>query len=611
MMRGRALQAVAVALSAVIVVATVWVLFEARPRAVSAIPVALVNLDEPVTIGEGEDESLVAAGRSLAAELTRGSDNSIDWTLVGPDALDAVSDHPIVVTIPEDFSATVSGLLQSEPGQGVITIDADPSASLGAARVAATVSEAAVVAFNDDIAASYIENVFVSQEGLAEAVAETAAGASSLADGANDLADGTSEFASEMGEFATSAASVSAANGSYVRSVAALADGASSAAAGAASLESGLEQLDAGGASLLTARTSGVATDAAALAAVLASLSASCNASGANAGYCTSIANAATQSSSLAFASGVADATADEVAAGIAGSSSGASDLAESTAELASGARSLASAGTDVSSASSQLSGGANDLAAASQTIADGQVEIADAATALDDGIATLEEALPVVEDVERESVAESLATSTALLGVSSPLASDAVGAVAAALGLWVGALLLFARRKAVPNWAIAADARPMRATVMGIVPAVLFSAISAIAIWVTLLVVGVLDAPVATLGLLLLGSVAVAAIAQSVVAVGGRHAMWLLALLAIVQLAAAGLILPIETAPEGLQEWGALLPLSVLMTALRDASAGLAVGLQPAFALAVWTVVAIAATATATRLAVRRDIAE
>lgn len=606
MIRRIVVSVVAVVAGSVVATATVWSIFEAQPRAVETIPVVLANLDEPVTIGEGDSETTVAAGRLLAAELTRGADSSIDWTIVGPESVGVAEDFAIVVTIPEEFSATVAGVLESEPGQGTVTIEADPDVSVVASRVASTVSEAAVTVFNDDIAATYIESVFVTNEAIAEGAGESAEGAASLSEAARDLAQGQAEFAEEVDSFAQGAESSSSATDNYVASVGTLADGVASTATGASGLSSRLSQLDTAANTALTGATGTVASNAEALAMQLAALASSCDVV-AQPTYCASVASAALDAAQLAGSSGLADATADEVAAGVSASAAGASDLARSTALLSGAAQDLADGGEQIAGASAALSSGADGLNTAAAALSDGQSELSEGSSELEDGLVALEDAIPLVDELDRETLAQSLATSSAVLRNGAPVASDAIGAIAAALALWGACLIVFARRRAVPPWASAADARPLRATVLGFVPPALLTVCGATSIWITLIVVGVLDAPWAALGLLLLGALTLTAVGQSIVALAGRHSAWIFMLLAIVQVAAASLVLPPESGPSALREAGSALPLAVLMTSLRDAAAGVAVNPQSAWGLVAWTIVALATTMMVTSITLRR----
>jgi len=79
-----------------------------RQNAGSVIPVAIVNQDDPVTTGSGDDQKKVAAGRELAASLTRpdpGDATPLSWQIVDSDDADSgLRDgaYYAVLTIAED-----------------------------------------------------------------------------------------------------------------------------------------------------------------------------------------------------------------------------------------------------------------------------------------------------------------------------------------------------------------------------------------------------------------------------------------------------------------------------------------------------------------------------
>ena len=77
-----------------------------RVERLDSVPAAVVNLDDPVRTGKGEDRQTVAAGRLLAAGLTSPTDESeqsLGWELTGAEDAEAGlrdGSYYAVVTIP-------------------------------------------------------------------------------------------------------------------------------------------------------------------------------------------------------------------------------------------------------------------------------------------------------------------------------------------------------------------------------------------------------------------------------------------------------------------------------------------------------------------------------
>ena len=90
----------------------------------SAIPVAIVNNDQPVTTGSGSDQKTVAAGRLLAANLSEPTPQNttpLSWQLLdAEDAADGLQDGSYygVLTIPQGFSAAITSTSGTNPRAG-------------------------------------------------------------------------------------------------------------------------------------------------------------------------------------------------------------------------------------------------------------------------------------------------------------------------------------------------------------------------------------------------------------------------------------------------------------------------------------------------------------
>src|SRR3954454_12649612 len=87
--RGRryAVPVVAVLLAALAGGALLWAV-KGHQTSPSAVPVAIVNNDQPVTTGSGRDQKTIAAGRLLAATLNQPSPENttpLSWELMDAD----------------------------------------------------------------------------------------------------------------------------------------------------------------------------------------------------------------------------------------------------------------------------------------------------------------------------------------------------------------------------------------------------------------------------------------------------------------------------------------------------------------------------------------------
>ena len=609
----RMILVIASVLVALVVVAVVVTGFANRASAPDSIPVALVNLDEPVTSGEGDDETTIAAGRQLAAEITRGGDDEspLAWTLVDGDALDSSeSKYYAVVTIPEDFSESISSLAEGdssdvEGGDAEIVIDLENPSSPIAADIASTITTAAITTFNDDVSSTYLENLYVSYNSIGDAVGETADGAAELQSAAELLAEGGVSLASGADDLAAGANSAADAAGSVSAGANDLESGASSLAVGATSLEAALRAGSSSASSSLSPLAASSAQQSAATAAAVGALAQSCPVAAGSA-YCASVAAAAATSADAAQAAGATKAASDQVVAGLSSAATSSSDLADGAAGVASGSTGVADGAAQLDDGVESVASGAAGVADGADDLAEGSADLADGAQSLSEGLVELEEAVPSYADEEdREQLADAVAAPA-----SSRVDGTAVGgamaflALAVALGLWIGGTVMFIRTRAVPGWALAAGATSFRAVLLGLLPRLAIAAASAVALWLVLLVAGVTGSAAGlSLALIMVGALSTVAVLQAIFAVVGRAGHLVVGIFVLLQVAAAGVFAPIETAPPVLQAISPVLPLSTLLRALQSVVYTDPERVGAAIAtLLVWGVGAVAVAALATK---------
>ena len=148
------------------------------------VPTAVVNLDKPVTQGEGKQP--IYAGRLLAGELTsptEQADTSLGWELT--DSRDAEEgledgDYYAVLTIPEDFSKTLSGIQGTDPRRPASPCGATTPPARSSGQISKQVGDIATNKLGHTITATYIEGVLSQTGVLKKQLGEAADGADKL-----------------------------------------------------------------------------------------------------------------------------------------------------------------------------------------------------------------------------------------------------------------------------------------------------------------------------------------------------------------------------------------------------------------------------------------------
>ncbi|MCL1868999.1 MAG: YhgE/Pip domain-containing protein [Promicromonosporaceae bacterium] len=230
---------------------------------------AIVNLDQPVTV----NGQLVPLGRQLAAGLVSGvapsttqtvkaaaaSTTSYQWEITNAaTARSGLADgtYAAVITIPKGFSAAATSF-SSDPSaahQATIDVATPPGGRVADAVLARVVAATATSVMSSSLTQTYVDNVLVGFNTLADQLGKAADGATQLKDGATSAADGATQLADGAAQLKDGA--TSAADGA-----AQLADGARQAATGAGGLASGASSL-ADGAGQLASGASQVASGA-------------------------------------------------------------------------------------------------------------------------------------------------------------------------------------------------------------------------------------------------------------------------------------------------------------------------------------------------------------
>jgi putative membrane protein len=415
-----------------------------------AVPVAIVNLDAPVTTGSGSDQKTVAAGRLLAANLSQPSpaaQTPLSWQLLDQDDAKAGLDDGKfygVLTIPEGFSAAITSTSGTDPQQAQLTLVTNNSESAAVAALTQGSVRQAALALGDQVTSSYVDNLLQSitnihnslsssassattlassseqlassSHQLADSTSQVASGAQSLDQGSASLASGAATLASGAAQAATGAAQVASGTTSLATGAGQLSQGATSAASGAATLASSAQQVSTGakvlanqsadlqtGLGRVDTNAGRLADGSAAIASRAQDVAAACPRE-AGAVYCERVAVLARESAVQADATRALQAGVRVeagrsvlIAKGAAGLStadsalaSGATQLSAGTSQLSDGANALSAGATTLSSGASQVATGTKSVATGASQTSAGATSVAQGAAQLADGTSQL-----------------------------------------------------------------------------------------------------------------------------------------------------------------------------------------------------------------------------
>jgi putative membrane protein len=581
---------------------------------VETLPALVVNDDEFVTttLPDGS-EQMVLAGRQLVTELTKpasdGSSTGFDWEISnGEDAGKALANGQAyaVLTIPSDFSASVTSLSGAEPTQADLAIRTDDAHSFLAGSVAQSVGTALTDAFGTEITKQYLgglytnlgtlgESLVAAADGsaqLATGVTEVATGLDSLATGAQATADGAAAAASGASGLATGL-------GSYTGGVDALSTGLGSLKAGA----NGLSQLSAG----VTQYTGGVTAAADGvdqLASVASSIPPAALApldpqtQAAVLGVLGGVVEAQGGLNTLA---GAGVALSQQTSSALTGVQGGISQSADGAAQLAAGSAGVRSGAGDLAAGIGSLSDGVAQLATGTAAAAAGAHQLEAGAGELATGLATGAESASALTDLDPTSTADVVAKPVTLAAErDNPL--DSIGPVIGMLflpvGLWIGALAIFLVMKPLTAVALASTASTGRLLWRGLGRGGLIAAAQAVAVALLLHITLGVDwalAP-ATFAFALLLAAAFVAVNHFLIAAFGRIGVVASLLLLTLQLVAVGGLYPIELVSAPFRAVSPFLPLTWAVQGLQaiiSGGSGADVAIA-VFALVIFAVVSV-----------------
>ncbi|MCI2959100.1 YhgE/Pip family protein [Agromyces atrinae] len=422
-----------------------------------AVPAIVVNNDTMVTMtGADGEETPVLAGRQLVTELTSPDVEGFRWTISNSDeAAAALRDGGAyaVLTIPSDFSASVTSLSGDAPTQADLSIVTDDAHAYLAGSVAQSVGDAMSTAFGREITAQYLTGFYENLAGVGGSLSDAADGATQISSGVSSLASGLGELSAGTAEAASGAADAASGARDFASGVTTYTQGVDTLAGGVGQL-----QQQAGGLSGLTDGVSSYVGNVAAASAGYAQLQ------GGLVGTLDSVIALTPpgeqQEQLIALKSGVTATGAglSALAAGgdqlVAGTAAGVSELQGGIGQLATGAQQLSAGsaavrdgGNSLASGVSELASGLDTLAAGTSASATGAQQLSGGATELASGLTTGAEQASVLGDIDAEATADVVAEPvTVSTERENPIDSlgGVVGVLFLPVSLWIGALAIF-----------------------------------------------------------------------------------------------------------------------------------------------------------------------
>ncbi|MDH2442905.1 YhgE/Pip family protein [Amnibacterium sp. CER49] len=598
----------------------------AADKGSASVPAAIVNNDRLIqTKGADGKATTIAAGRLVVTNLTKppasdATGASIEWRLSNAsqakDLLDSGAVYAIV-TIPKDFSKSISSVSSTDPQRARISIETDDAHGYIVSQLSSSLGTSLTATLGSTISRSVIEGLYGGFASLRTGIGSAATGADSLGSGAGRLAGGLGRLAGGQDGIASGAASLASGAAQLSSGADSLSAGLDQAATGASDLSSGVQRYTGGVSSLASglttaaSRSSGLqsyprlatayangvsgasdglkhvladptlpAADRAAIARIQGGLAALAQQNGALTGGAQGAAG---------LQSGVAQSAAGArtLAANGASLASGAAALPSGLRQSASGASSLAAGATNVASGADSLSAGAARIATGIRSSQAGATKLGDGATSLASGLRKAVAGLPDTTPEQRTRIAQA---------VSDPVQASAVrrhettsiGAIVAALiipvSLWIGAaaaVLLFGalRRRLLPTGigtSRLVGSALGRGAVLAALQALLLVALMELTLHLDL----------GTAGLALLVSVvagiAYFAVHQLLTALFDRAGTVFSIVLLGVQLVAVGGLYPIQLVSAPFQVISPYLPLTAAVSALQaiiTGAGGAAVG--------------------------------
>lgn len=410
---------------------------------------------------------------------------------------------------------------------------------------------------------------------LATSAAALSAGSAQLSAGVADALGEVDDAASGASRVASGAAGVAQALHAYLAEhpeaaedprLAAAVSGADALKSGSAQLADGLASA-AASAPALAAGARGVAAGASQLSAGAHTLS--CGVAQAHAATVRLVCGAS------ALATG-----ASELATGVASAQMGAGTLAAGTARLAVGTRALASGSRDAASGADELAAGIGRIEEGAHTLSSGLRPAVSGAEDLRSGLTSGAAEVPDYNPAQRTANAEMMGNPVELSTTRSgevPTYGTGFTPYFVPLALWVGALLTYFLIKPLPNRATASGANPLVTAMASYLPGAALGIAQAV-ILLAVVQFGLGLKPVnvlATYAFAVLTALVFIAILQMLNGAFGAVGKLISIVVLMLQLTSAGGTFPTQMIPSFFQALNPFLPMSYVVSGLRQTISG------------------------------------
>lgn len=212
------------------------------------IPAVVVNNDEMVTmtLPDGTEQP-VLAGRQLVTELTGADTAGFAWTISNDEEADellASGDAYAVLTIPSDFSESVTSISGQSPTQANLDIRTDDAHGYLAGSVAQSVGDAMSTAFGRELTAQYLEGFYTNLAEMGSSLGDAADGATQLSSGIGTLSGGLGQLSDGVAQAASGASDAATGASAYADGVSQYTNGVDGFAGGVAKLDAQAGSLD-------------------------------------------------------------------------------------------------------------------------------------------------------------------------------------------------------------------------------------------------------------------------------------------------------------------------------------------------------------------------------
>lgn len=168
---------------------------------VENLPVAVVNHDVPVEYSGKE----LSVGSDLVENLEE--NNSMAFNVVDEDVAQRGLENGtyyMVITIPENFSANASSLMDDEPKQMILNYETNPGRNYIAMKMSQSAIKEIVNSISTEITRTYAETLFDVIQDMGDGLEEAYNGTVDMLDGESKLKDGNSEITDNLQKLANS-----------------------------------------------------------------------------------------------------------------------------------------------------------------------------------------------------------------------------------------------------------------------------------------------------------------------------------------------------------------------------------------------------------------------